>query len=351
MVEPKRKHYLNYEWLAMFYVVFSVGGFSLFLAFGYTHTTSGDKLRSLSHLITATETIEALFAVFLALHGLVAMLYYALLIKYCDRVPNWAGYLVSVCIFVFTLLTGVYATQPYDNAHFAFATLAFAFTAIAGAVVVFSCPSSADWKRYVVYGCILVSTCLLIPFAILANVGTANNEGPLEWTSIYLLSVMGYLLYYIVRDECKSQETSRVYECTSQEISRVDEWRRSVPQVVLFDPKFTEQVEDTDLYNNLTGLLDKEGVDEGKRAAATDILNKWVIEPNIWESDMKVMAPTNRRLRNGDGTLKTWFEFIRPHIELRYKRLIEERRVMTDDGEFEPLPEPAELLLFPRLQL
>ena len=130
------------------------------------------------------------------------MLYYALLLKYCDRAPNWAAYLLSVCIFIFTLLTGVFATLSYDNAHFAFATLAFASTAIAGALVVWTCKANpSGWKAIGVKAAIVISGCLLVVFAILAHVSTAKNEGPLEWTSIYLLTFVGLTLYYIVRDE------------------------------------------------------------------------------------------------------------------------------------------------------
>ena len=201
-MDAARPHLLNYQWLAISYFVFSAVGFSLFLAFGYTYTKSGDKLKSLSHLITATSAIEALFSVFLALHGLLAMLYYALLLKYCDRVPNWAAYLISVCIFIFTLLTGEFATLFYDNAHFAFATLAFASTAIAGALIVWTCEANPlGWKAIGVKAAIVISGCLLVVFAILAHVSTAKNEGPLEWTSIYLLTFVGLALYFIVRDE------------------------------------------------------------------------------------------------------------------------------------------------------
>ena len=192
--------HLDFQWLAILYASASVVGFSLFLAFGYAHTTHGDKLRSLSHLITATPSIEALFACFLALHGLLAMLYYALLLKHCDGVNHILSYVVALSIFAFTTLTGIFATLPYDNAHFAFAVLAFASTAIAGALVVWACRSRPNWKHYVVYACIGTSTVLLVVFAILAQVGTAHNEGPLEWTSIYLLTLMSLLLYYIVSD-------------------------------------------------------------------------------------------------------------------------------------------------------
>lgn len=177
------------------YTFVSVVGTALFLGFGIHYTKDMSDLHSLSHLITATPAIDTAFAWFMLLHGLLGALTYFVLIANACYSAFFALFIVTMQI-----LTGMFNTQDYSDPHYAYAVLAFASTLLAAvAVLVFRHKSQVitkiKWRLTVAIAFIALSATLLICFGIIVQSSCCNWEGPFEWTAMFLISFIPFILY------------------------------------------------------------------------------------------------------------------------------------------------------------
>lgn len=167
------------------YVIASLVGFATFLALGYHHTPPDDRLESLSFLITATDALKWSFAVFLTAHAIAGGFTWYFLIQ-----RAYYSHFATLWIIVFEFYTGlVPCDTPDSEAHFLFATLAFGGFIVAG---IFALWDEAECYKQMwgvlAISIILISFALLVVFGVWSYQSDVSNEGPLEWTAIFLLA-------------------------------------------------------------------------------------------------------------------------------------------------------------------